>query len=158
MKYHSRQKMSQYVVGVGLASFVGGVLAHRAFCRWLSGSVMEENRPLKHLKNALLTFALLVVKRRAFDTYLDHLYNYDKYDGSALPYLSGSGVTNACFTYNVDREELRRSPWYNVLMEHKQEAIEKWLEKNLGTEEQVVAFFEKFVERAAGVNGKLTVK
>jgi len=130
-----------------LASFVVGAVTYRAVTQWLKEEPVQENRSLKRLKNALLTFALVCVNG---DKIEKQLYNtrYDQYDGETLPPLSGCDMTNACFSYMLDKEEFRKSPWYTVIMEQKLEAIDKYLDAQLGTDDQAVAFFERFIERA----------
>lgn len=99
-------------------------------------------RQVEMLKNALLTLALMRVRARDRD---DMNMRYDKFDGTKLPMLSGCDLSNACFSYIVDRAELRRGPWYTRHMEYKVEAIERYLGRNLATDAQAQALFDDFV-------------
>lgn len=101
-----------------------------------------ENKPkmknVEKLKNALLSFALLVSMNSENRKDLD--MNYTNFDGVKLPHFSGCNITNACFSYITDD-----TPDVSI-MAYKQEAINKYLEKNLNTEQQVIIFFDNFAD------------
>jgi hypothetical protein len=91
------------------------------------------------LKNALLSFAL---KHVCYKDVSNFDMNYAKYNGTKLPMFSGYSLTNACFSYIVDSKTLT---FNNVQMDHKLDAINKYLVHNLSTEKQVEKLFEDFV-------------
>ena len=96
----------------------------------------KQNSTLEILKNALLSFSLM----KTCDNIDNSLnLNYASYDGTKLPSFSGYNIENACFSY------ITKNNFTNP-MHDKSKAIEKYLSNNLGTNEQVVTFFEKFVE------------
>lgn len=97
---------------------------------------------IEQLKNALLSYALNTIKINDpnFKPFSDFRMDYENFDGTQLPMFSGCDITNACFTYIKQCEET------NLYMEDKQIAIQKYLIKNLNTSEQIVNFFNKFVE------------
>jgi len=91
---------------------------------------------LEKLKNALLTFALIKVKRNDFDDSFD----YDSFVGDKLPTPSGMSTSNACFRYmseNVSESKIG---------EKRKIAIEKYLDKNFDSTEKVLVFFTDFLE------------
>lgn len=89
---------------------------------------------LEVLKNALLTYALAIVRKRDFAQ--AHGVRYTDYNGSMLPPLHGGTVEEACLTY-INGAAFRR-----------QAAIELYLEKNLGTMEDVRRFMEELLEKS----------
>jgi hypothetical protein len=109
---------------------------------------IEENRndstPLERLKNALLTFALVDIKKEDMSK-LD--YQYEKYNGDKFPALSGSSVAHACYTYIFNRSTFKKSIMYSKAYESKLDAIEKYLNLHLKTEDQTMDLFEKFCEK-----------
>ena len=92
------------------------------------------------LKNALLSLALFHVNASNPNYIPSSNDDYNSFDGTELPTGAGWNVTNACFTY------ITNSMNDNSCMASKQVAIKKYLNKNLATEEQIIDFFEKFVE------------
>jgi hypothetical protein len=104
----------------------------------------KEETPVEKLKNALLTLMLLTVKSDDFSKGLN--LNYSGYNGDELPSLSGCSMENDCFTYIQKKEALRYTPFYTKQMEHKIEAVEKYLEKNLDTSEKVLEAFTTFLK------------
>jgi hypothetical protein len=102
------------------------------------------NQHVEDLKNALLSFALIVNKEKDPNLRLSLNMNYTGMDGTELPEFSGCDVQNACFTYLTS----------NVIMEEKVKAIQRYLDKNLGCEEQIVEFFDRFVEKIGDKNNK----
>jgi hypothetical protein len=100
--------------------------------------------PLEKLKNALLTLALVEVKKEDMAG-LD--MNYAKYDGSKFPALSGSSLVHACYTYIFNRALFQKSPMFTEMYESKLDAIEKYLKLHLKSEDQTMDLFEKFCEK-----------
>ncbi len=98
------------------------------------------HQPIDLLKNALLSYALLKVKNKDIDHFN---MNYRAFDGTKLPMMSGCDISNACFTYILDKKS---SPWYTSNMIAKSNAIDKYIEHNLGTEQQVQEFFDDFMK------------
>lgn len=100
-----------------------------------------EMRIVQRLKNALLTLALSKVYKNRFS---ETNYDYSTYDGTELPLLSKYNVPNTYFTYIMDRNELRNHRFYTKDQEYKLNAVELFLEQNLGTEKDSFEFFEKY--------------
>jgi hypothetical protein len=104
----------------------------------------KEDKSIDLLKNALLTFAITSVNR---DDMADLDFNYANYNGSKYPPLSGSSVENACFSYIFNVNKLKKSGLYSSNYASKMTAIQKYLDMNLSTDEQVVTFFRKLCEK-----------
>ena len=107
-----------------------------------STKVVRDPKAIIILKNALLTFALATTRMEDMDS----SYDYSKFDGSTLPKLSGFSLDNACFSYIVDKDEFKRDPWYTTIMMDKLVAIDRYLSKNLDTNDKVANFFMEFVD------------
>lgn len=99
--------------------------------------------PVDRLKNALLSYALHKVSTDRIDS---PIVDYASMDGSKLPPMSGCDMSNACFTYIFDRDEFKNSLFYTPHMEKKLDAIEKYIQKHLGSDDQVQQFFDKFAK------------
>ena len=106
-------------------------------------NIYKKTNNIDNLKNALLTLSLFKLRR---DDVSDS-FDYQNYDGTKLPPLSGADLSMACFSYILDIQEFRNSNMYSGLMETKLRAINKYLDKNFATEQQIVEFFEQVVER-----------
>lgn len=100
-------------------------------------------KSVEALKNALLTLALMKLRHDDID---DMNMLYSTFDGSRLPMLSGCSVENACFSYIISKEDFKNGPFYTKIMHDKLIAIDKYLEKNLGTMSSAVEFFEEYLE------------
>lgn len=113
----------------------------------ICSTVLEEikkatpDTPVERLKNALFSFALMEVKHA--DVTQMH---YADFTGEELPAMSGCSIENACFSYMGNKDSFRKSPFYTKQMEQKQEAIEKYIQHHLNTDEKVLAFFMDFYE------------
>jgi hypothetical protein len=105
---------------------------------------INTNQHVEDLKNALLSFALIVNKEKDPNLRLSLNMNYAGMDGTELPEFSGCDVQNACFTYLTS----------NVIMEEKVKAIHRYLDKNLNSEKQIVEFFDKFVKKVGNTDSK----
>jgi hypothetical protein len=127
-----------------ITSFLAGAIAYHGFVKWLKQAPPVQNSSREQLKNALLTFALGRVDGDKFDNGALGM-QYDKYNGDSLPTLSGADLNMACFSYIINKEEFRRDPWYTEIMEKKLDAINRYLDTHLGTDEQVSEFFERFI-------------
>lgn len=119
---------------------VFGVLLSEAFNYIMS--LKEDNgaSSLEKLKNALLAHALMKVKK---DDFLLN-FKYSSFDGTKLPTASGTNTENACFSYILSKKEFRKSPFYTAAYEEKINAIDKYLNQNLNTDEKVVEFFKAY--------------
>jgi hypothetical protein len=144
--------MDIYIYGttalLGLFSgiLIGFVTAIKTLGRFYNFESKDasEYTPLEKLKNALLTFALVDIKKEDMAG-LD--MNYAKYDGSKFPALSGSSLVNACYTYIFNRASFLKSPLFTEMYESKLDAIEKYLNLHLKSEDQTMDFFKKFCEK-----------
>ena len=96
----------------------------------------DANKHVEDLKNALLAYALCMVQKQDPKFQPSFNMNYAAMDGSELPMFSGCDVSNACFSYFSDI----------AIIQEKQKAIQKYLDKNLASKEQVEAFFDKFID------------
>lgn len=123
--------------------FVGAITGSFAY-KWYISRNCHKNQHVERLKNALLTYSLAIVKHDAFD---DTNMQYNTFDGSKLPTLSGYSTANACFTYIQDKHEFRKSLFYSRVMEEKLTAIEKYLHAHFDSTSDVVTFFDTFIEK-----------
>ena len=96
-------------------------------------------------KNKMISEEKLVNIKKEDMAKLD--YQYEKFNGDKFPALSGSSLAHACYTYIFNRFTFRKSIMYSKAMENKLDAIEKYLNLHLKTEEQTLEFFEKFCEK-----------
>ena len=116
------------VLVVLIALFVGFVLGVYATRLEVSKSSSSEGTiTTQHLGEAALTLLLTSVFEDRFPNLPD--LNYDRYDGSKLPLLSGYNTANACLTY----------------IKHggsKSRAIERFLDNHLRSREQVSDFLK----------------
>lgn len=106
---------------------------------YLLFKTQKEMKPIDKLKNALLSHALMLS-----GDVDDNNFNYKGFDGTKLPSFSGNSMTNACWNYKLDKELFRKSMFYTSQMESKINAIEKYINLNLDTNEKVYEFFEKY--------------
>lgn len=132
-----------YIILFGFISFVMGIIVGLKINTYMIKST--EETPLEKLKNALLSLALMTVKPNKISKNL----NYSKYNGNELPFLSGSSIENACFTYIRRKEAFRNNRFYTKHMENKIEAIEKFMQKHLDTDDKVIKFFKNYHEKFA---------
>lgn len=112
-------------------------------CKLFFDKQSHSSDSLENLKNALLTHALMKVKRDDID---NCCLDYASFDGTKLPMLSGCDIANACFSYIVNIKDFRKGPWYTPTMECKINAVHKYNNKNLDTDEKVYAFFNEYID------------
>lgn len=118
--------------------------------KWRSWNNTKNNGPVENIKNALLAYALhKVCDKNEFDS--GPLADYSKFDGSILPSMSGSNLTQACFTYIQNKNVRRQSPFYTKAMENKACAIEKFLAKRLSTDKEAYDFFDAMVKSCSSI-------
>jgi hypothetical protein len=102
-------------------------------------SIFENKKATKddyeQLKNALLSMALTIVFS---DSIEPGKYNYDEYDGSALPPLSGADLVNAYMSYMTDSANPHIHSKYN--------AIQRFLHSNIISEQDQETFLANFIE------------
>jgi hypothetical protein len=100
---------------------------------------------IKRLKNALLAYALMNVRRR--DVALSPLC-FDGFDGTQLPALDTSRpLYESCMSYITDMCEIRRCPYlHSIWLEQELDAVERYLSINLDTAGKVESFFKDFVQ------------
>lgn len=104
-------------------------------------SKIETSSSVEKLKNALLSHMLMRVGE------IDHnSYEYYKFDGTKLPIFSGYNIINSCFSYIMDINEFKYSIYYSIQMENKLIAINKYIKRNLNTDDQVLLYFEKYID------------
>lgn len=126
--------------------FITGVVVGACCLYLISHKKNRKNAHSQHievLKNALLTLCLAKVYQNDFDNVS---MNYEAFDGTKLPMMSGSDLVHACFTYIVDKEKMKQSPFYTKHMENKVVAIEKYLYKQLNTQQAVIDAFSRFID------------
>jgi hypothetical protein len=110
----------------------------------LDSEKYDDFTPIEKLKNALLTFALVDIK---MNDMAGLNLNYPDYKGDKYPALSGSSITDACYTYIFNRNAFRNNLMYTKTYENKLDAIEKYLKKNLNTEKQTYELLTSFCEK-----------
>ena len=120
------------------AAFVlGNVFLSFAIFTYISHLLRDKKRSpeeYKLLKNALFSMALTMVYSDNIDR--DN-YNYDKYNGSTLPPLSGCDIINAYASYMTDSE--------NPHIHAKFNAIQRFIHSNLTSESEQEAFLQNFI-------------
>jgi hypothetical protein len=86
------------------------------------------------LKNALFSMALTTV----YSENIEHNnHDYNTYDGSTLPPMSGCDIVNAFASYMTDSE--------NPHIHAKFNAIQRFIHSNLSTEAQQENFLQEFI-------------
>ena len=112
----------------------------RIIIRWYY-RLSEKERCLKILKNTLLSHALNIVQvsEPDFDPFHGLSFDYYTMDGSKLPPFSGCNELNAYSTYIRDNTGI-------ATMDRKSLVIQRYLDKHLGTEEQITQFLTKFFD------------
>lgn len=97
----------------------------------------QKDKLQKHdiLKNALFTVALSIV----YPHKIDHgNHNYDSYDGSMLPPLTGPDSVTACLTYMMDSDNPHNHSRYN--------AIHRFLHSHFPFENDDIMFVQEFID------------
>ena len=112
-------------------------------------SSSDSSNPLDKLKNALLTLVLISSRKQDMEGLN---FDYDGYTGDTFPALSGSSVPHACFSYIFNQAEFKQSPMYSAMYSKKMDAINKYLQKNVATQDQALTlfidFYQEYVEPA----------
>ena len=130
-----------FIIGNIAISFATITYAHHIF-----ENKKRQKDELEVLKNGLLTMALSMV-------YSDHIdrdnFNYEEYDGSRLPSLSGCDPVNACMSYIVD------SP--NPHIHAKYNAIQRFLHLNLHSENDQETFLQEFMNIIQSISNSNSV-
>lgn len=88
-------------------------------------NTIRQNLPTDTLAKAVLAMVLM----KKFKTNISTSMDYEKYDGTILPTMSGYNLINAVTTY-IDHGS------------SKSEAIEKFIDNNLRSEEQLTELLE----------------
>ena len=113
------------------------------------------NQKVELLKNALMTFALNILRSKDFDSIS---MKYSEFDGTKLPKMSGCDLNNALFSYIMSKEKLRNGPFYSKIMEDKITAIEKYLEYHFDTYEKVENFLSEFIDYCTAITKNAEAK
>lgn len=100
------------------------------------------NYHVEHLKNALLSFALLKTRPEDIE---DFNMFYERFDGTKLPMYSGSDIGNACYCYILDKNEIKKNMFCSESILHKIDAIDKYLNYNFDDSIKTYDFFDKFI-------------
>jgi hypothetical protein len=101
--------------------------------------------PIEQLKNSLLAHALLRTQR--VDRDADK--RYSAFDGSVLPHFSGPNLEIACRSYVVPLLDRLRGPFFTPQMVQKSAAIDRYIRRNLDTEEAVSVCFKTYLASLA---------
>jgi hypothetical protein len=128
-----------YLVLFGVAVIITFFLLGRRSMRKPNNN---NKKKIETLKNALLSFALM--RLGTVDDGPSVAFN--AFDGTKLPSFSGHDLLNACFSYIIDKDQFSRCKFYSIYMAQKLLAIDKYVNKNLNTDEQIQDFFGKFVQ------------
>ena len=136
-------------VNLGLVlGFVMGIIFFFYVNKYYS---INDVTQVDHLKNALLSFALIMTKGDDVDNLND---KYETYDGTKLPPFSGYCPENVCLTYI--EKNLFDMPLYYKIPDNKQQAIQKYLDKNLDTPSKMIEFFDAFYKKMTEEKTKKT--
>lgn len=129
-----------------IVCFIVGIIIGVYCCYVLTRNNAKQTVPtsVEMLKNALLTFCLVKCRYADFD---NTNRKYSSFNGSKLPMLSGYSLENACFSYIINREDMKKDPFYTKTMEDKVVAIEKYLAEKVGTYDLSMDLFSEFIEK-----------
>ena len=86
--------------------------------------------PEEMLKNALLSYALIVLRQDDIDVFN---FNYNSFDGTKLPSFAGCDTNNAIMSY------------MNTSMIDKNQAIERYIKNRFATNKDVESFMIEFL-------------
>jgi hypothetical protein len=126
-----------HMVYVFLSGAIVGYLSKRVF-----DVVTNNQESVNKLKNALLAHAMMCISPVCNDL------DYTGYEGGILPPFSGCSVENACFTYFSDGGSLNTRHMLSKLY-----AINKYVQKNLNTDEAVYKFFVEYMKYLSNKSG-----
>lgn len=138
-------------IGIVLGFFIGITFFIMIYKNFMENR--ESMSATSRLKNALLSYALMKIKKDDFEgldsgvSFIDFttpIINYKTYDGDKLPRLHGFSIVNALMSYIVKPYE--SFFYYTDHMNDKYIAIDKYIQKHLATDEQVDDFFKTFYE------------
>ena len=147
-------------IGIVLGFFMGITFFVIIYKNFMENT--ESMSATSRLKNALLSYALLKVKKDDFVgldsgvSFVDlttPIINYKTYDGDKLPRLHGFSIVNALMSYIVKPN--KSFFYYTDHMNDKYNAIEKYIQKHLATDAQVIDFFQTFYEFEGEVKSKM---
>lgn len=128
--------------GVNLGIVLGFVMGSIFFFYINKYLSFNDVTQVDHLKNALLSFALIMTKGDDVDNLN---MSYESYDGTKLPPFSGYCPENVCLTY-IEKNLCNHNIYYKI-PDNKQQAIQKYLDKNLDTQSKMIEFFDAFYKK-----------
>ena len=128
--------------GVNLGITIGFVMGSIFFFYINKYLSFNDVTQVDHLKNALLSFALIMTKSNDVDNLN---MKYDSYDGTKLPQFSGYSMENVYLTY-IEKNPCNMNIYYKI-PDNKQQAIQKYLDKNLDTQSKMIEFFDAFCKK-----------
>jgi hypothetical protein len=126
-----------FLIVIILVSLFIGAFLHRIYTR-----LFKKPEPVEYLKNALLSYILM----RCGNIDQNFTVDYKSMDGSTLPSFSGYSTANACFSYIVPIYDQIYGPFLGKKMDEKNNAIYKYINKHLNSEEDVFDIFSKFID------------
>lgn len=136
-------------IGIVLGFFMGVIFFVMIYKNFMENT--ENMSATLRLKNALLSYALLKVKKDDFvgldsgvSSFNTPIINYKSYEGDKLPRLSGFSIVNSLMNYIV--KPYKSFFYYTNHMNDKYNAIEKYLQKHFETDKKVIDFFTTFVD------------
>jgi hypothetical protein len=106
----------------------------------VSNKSTKNTSKIETLKNGLLSLLLLVVRSKDIDNIQ---LQYDTFDGTSLPMFSGYSTENACFSY-IQNEGQGKNVFYTRHMLQKLQAIDKYIDMHLSTDDQINVAFSDF--------------
>ena len=126
-----------YLLGI-IAFIIGNITISVAICGILVKSINKIKKipdEYEPIKNALLSFALSIVYHHEIK---GNNHNYDEFDGTILPRLSGSDYVNALFMYIHEPS--------NQHMRSKFNAIQRFMHLNIAHIDNQEDFMHRFIE------------
>lgn len=105
-----------------------------------STSSSLEPTPVEILKNGLLAYLMLLEYPDSIFNSMD--YKSPQFNGSKLPPYSGIDIANACLSYFSDG-----GPWKTNHSIAKLNAINRFVEKNIDTNEKANKLMRAFIKR-----------
>lgn len=130
---------SLFIVSYGTFCFLTGSLWNKLHNKENELDEDEKNENICQLKNALLIYNLLKLRKQDFENCNEK--------NPKLPALAGCTFDTACFCYLVPRRLDRNDPWYTKSGEQERDKIRKYLCQEFSDAKKTEAFFLKVLEK-----------
>lgn len=130
---------SLFIVSYGTFCFLTGSLWNKLRNKDNELDEDEKNEDICQLKNALLIYNLLKLRKQDFENYNEN--------NPKLPSLAGCTFDTACFCYLLPRRLDRSDPWYTKSGEQERDKIRRYLCQEFSDAKKTEAFFLQVLEK-----------